>query len=73
MSKKHELVTASAASAGQALDRLDTFGAVQLAARRIVDKQTRSEELHGSFVGVRVVAGRITDVIADNGTVKIEE
>ncbi|MGB8899782.1 MAG: hypothetical protein WCC90_11385 [Methylocella sp.] len=45
------------------------------AVRHAVDKQgeQRSEELPGHFTGVIVRNGKITDVVASNGAVKIEE
>jgi hypothetical protein len=40
--------------------------------RRLADNQV-SEELPGTFTGVIVRHGKITDVVAANGAVKIEE
>lgn len=52
----------------------------EIAARRIVSRQC-SEEVPGTpglnqgaspFVGVRIVEGRITDIVALNGTVRLD-
>lgn len=50
----------------------------EIAARRIVSKQCSEELATGSssvatpFVGVRIVEGRITDIVALNGTVRLD-
>lgn len=80
MSKsKNEMVTTAARKAG-ALQTLSeqspAFAALAAPVasymRKLTDGQ-RSEELHGTFTGVIVRHGKITDVVASNGAVKIEE
>ena len=65
---KNLAITVAARMAGQ---HLTTHSAVDAYMRRITDNQ-RSEEQSGTFTGVIVRDGRITDVIASNGAVKIE-
>jgi hypothetical protein len=66
---KNELITAAAREAGNQLAIRDPLGSYM---RKITDAQ-RSEELSGTFTGVIVRHGKITDVVAANGAVKIEE
>ena len=76
MSKKHALITQAASEAAMASGQLvpsNAFEAIQAASRKIVDRATeRSEELAGPVIGIRIVNGCITDVIAPNGAVRIE-
>ncbi len=66
---KNQLVTAAARDAGNQLAIRDPLANYM---KKITDGQ-RSEELSGTFTGVIVRGGKITDVVAANGAVKIEE
>ena len=77
MVRKHELVTQAARDAGRALERLerlDAFSVVEALTKTTFKDNgaVRSDEAPGSVVGIRIVAGRITDVLASNGAVRIE-
>jgi hypothetical protein len=80
MSKRNEVITAAARKAGalQTLsDQSPAFAAIAAPIanymRKLTDAQPAREELPGHFTGVIVRKGKITDVVASNGAVKIEE
>jgi hypothetical protein len=62
-----------AAMAANLMPRDDAFGAIERRTRKIVDAANSiNEERADSIVGIRIVNGRITDVVATNGGVRIE-
>lgn len=67
---KNELVTSAARAAG---NQLAVAAPVADYMRKLTDAQPGREELPGTFTGVIVRHGKITDVVASNGAVKIEE
>ena len=62
-------VTEVARNAGR---QIATTGPLESYMRKLTDNQ-HSEELNSTFTGVIVRHGKITDVVASNGAVKIEE
>ena len=66
---KNLAVTEAAREAGRQVAVADPISSYL---RKVTD-QNRSEELPGTFTGVIVRHGKITDVVASNGAVKIEE
>lgn len=77
MKKRSHLIARAASEAAMALaltPKDDAFSAIELRAKRIVDSaNSLSEERADSIVGIRIDArGRIVDVVAANGAVRIE-
>lgn len=75
--RSHDMIARAAETAAMALHlqpRDDAFSAIECRAKKLVDSANSiSEERADSIVGIRIDSrGRIVDVVASNGAVRIE-